>query len=224
MALSTLPNRALWVLKWPCAVSALISLPLLLMATTEPLMRRGVSLWSDPRCLIFIGGAVSYAVLWRLLFRRRFMGSFFSTLEHELTHAIFAWLTLHRVTGLKSSWNSGGEITVRGGHNWLIFIGPYWFPTLSVIVMLLMTLTSAPPLILSGILGLTFSYHLTSTWRETHAQQTDLQQVRFLFAWLILPSANLLSFGVTIAFALEGPSGVTNFFTDFMSLWSKYYF
>jgi hypothetical protein len=44
-------------------------------------------------------------------------------------------------------------------------------------------------------------FHHISTWRETHAGQTDLQETGFLFAWMFLPSANLLAAGTVFAFA-----------------------
>ena len=161
---------------------------------------------------MFLLGMVGYIVLDRLLFRKRFMGSYFSTFEHEFTHAIFAWLSLHRVRNLKVTWNSGGMIEVVGGSNWAIYLAPYWFPTLCIPIMVALSLGGARSGgWLTPALGAAYCYHLISTWRETHPRQTDLKAVGFPFAFLILPTANLVSMGVVFAFAYGGSNGAWRF-------------
>ncbi|MGB0645711.1 MAG: M50 family metallopeptidase [Bradymonadia bacterium] len=130
------------------------------------------------------------------------MGSYLSTFEHELTHALFAWLTLHEVTGLSVTWRSGGQCTFRGsgGGNWLIAIAPYWVPTLTIPLMIYQYVTGQQSHVTQCLIGITSAYHLTSTWRETHLKQPDLQQTGFVFALLFLPTANVLVYGfVTIS-------------------------
>ena len=125
---SRVPNLLLKIVKWPVALASLASLFFLLPALNEsPLAKLSIA---DLHWLAW--GAGGYLVAWQLIFRRRFAGSYFSTFEHELTHAIFAWATLHRVTGLTVTWQNGGECRFEGsgGGNWLISIAPYWFPTL----------------------------------------------------------------------------------------------
>jgi len=169
------------------------------------------------KILPFLLGIVIYAVTWAMLFRKPGFGSMLSTLEHEITHSVFALLTLHPVTSLKTSWNKGGHMTFRGEGNWLIFIAPYFFPTLSVVVMLV-TLGLDPEALgwASGALGATVSYHATSTWRETHRQQTDLQMVGFPFAACFLPTANVVSFGLILSMARGGGAASSEFLS---TLW-----
>ena len=155
--------------------------------------------------LPFILGFVGYVVGWWLLFRKRSWGSAFSTLEHELTHALFAVLTFHRVKSIKTTWDQGGVMHFEGGGNWLIMIAPYFVPTLSLVVMAVMFfLDDGGPRWLHIGLGATVSYHATSTWIETHREQTDLQEVGFLFAFLFLPAANVLSYGLIFAVVVGG--------------------
>ncbi len=139
-------------------------------------------------------GLGAYLAVWVLVFRKRWSGSWFSTLEHELTHALFAWLTFHKITDLRASWRGGGHIKYSGSGNWLITIAPYFFPTLPLIAILanqiVATTFYAPAMF---VLGATITFHYHSTWVETHSQQPDLIQSGFVFSWLFLPTANLLA-------------------------------
>ena len=198
----TVISHSLNILKWPIGAVTLSLLP----TTILTLLELFIELLTDLAPISsFLVGMVLYVVLDKLLFSRRFMGSAFSTFEHELTHAIFAWLSFHRVQNLKVTWNSGGMIQIVGGHNWLIAIAPYWFPTLCLPFMVMSYLGSfAGAWWVAAGLGATYCYTVLSTWRETHRQQTDLQYTSFLFAWLFLPTANLVTMGVILAFAHGG--------------------
>jgi len=100
----------------------------------------------------------------------------------------------------------------EGRGNWLVAISPYFFPTLSIPVVLIMTTVEGDALRIAGaVLGVTVAYHLTSTWRETHAQQTDLQKVGFPFAWAFLPTANIVAFGMILGMAHGNIDGLTGF-------------
>ena len=106
----------------------------------------------------------------------------------------------------------------HGRGNWLIAISPYFFPTLSVVVMLIMLSLDGDALRTAKlVLGVTVAYHATSTYRETHRQQPDLQEVGFRFAWCFLPMANVASFGMILAMARVGPGGMTDFLS---ALWA----
>ncbi len=215
-------DRIVNLLKWPVGLLNLGLLPGVAIGFFEVLQR----VLNNPQPIVFFGaGFLLYYVAWLLFFRRRVAGSLFSTFEHELTHAIFAWLTLHRVQGLKATWNNGGVMTFKGKGNWLIYLAPYFFPTLTVpIVIYLLVVHGAAPQWVDILLGATLAYHITSTWRETHRGQTDLKKVGFIFAYLFLPTANLAFFGAVIAFAHGGLESSYQFFvTSFQIsdvLWS----
>ena len=98
-------DRIVNLLKWPVGLLSLGLLPGVAVGFFEVLRR----VLNNPQPMMLFGiGFTLYYVVWFLFFRRRIAGSLFSTFEHELTHAIFAWLTLHRVQGLKAPWNRGG--------------------------------------------------------------------------------------------------------------------
>ena len=202
-------NRFINALKWPTGLLALAALPGLALGLVDV----GRDVIAAPGALkLFGAGAGLYMAAWFFVFRTRLAGSLFSTFEHELTHAIFAWLTFHRVRGLKATWSGGGHMTFDGQGNWLIYVAPYFFPTLAVpiAVYLYLGAGSAPPWV-DMLLGATVAYHMTSTWRETHWEQTDLKEVGFVFALLFLPAANLAFLGALLTFAHGGQAATTQF-------------
>jgi hypothetical protein len=207
--LSDVLDRGLTLLKWPVALVALALLPGLVLAFGRLV---GAMFAAPGPILPFLAGFGAYFVLWLLLLRRPAWGSLLSTFEHELTHALFAWATAHRVTGLRTSWRGGGEVRFRGRGNWLITIAPYFFPTVSLLLLVVLALVPGRvPLFEGALLGITVAYHATSTWLETHRRQPDLAKVTFPFAFAFLPSANLASYGLLVAFAHEGTAAAGRF-------------
>ena len=189
-------------LKWPAAVVALLLLPNSGSALVE--LVRQVVTYPKPILPVLVGLG-GYIVLWWWLFRRPLLGTFLSTLEHELTHALFAVLTFHRVTGLRATWRSGGHVSYTGPGNWLITIAPYFFPTACLLILLisafLPTELHSP---VATLIGAAIGYHITSTYRETHAGQTDLKKTGWLFCVLFLPTANIVTYGVLVSYCYGG--------------------
>jgi hypothetical protein len=190
-------DRLLGLLKWPVAVAALVLAPGLLYALYFVL--RGVAR-SPGSCMPFLIGAAAYSIFWLALGHRRV--GFWATLEHELTHALFAWATFHRVVGFRATMRSGGHVRYLGRGNWLIAIAPYFFPTLSLLAIAVLTWAPGHHLVIGGaVLGVTVAYHATSTWSETHRHQTDLREVGWLFCIPFLIAANAFVFGLLINYA-----------------------
>lgn len=216
--MSRLLDLLLRLLKWPTALAALLLLPGAMIAFkqhVEMVYRSPES--AEP----FLLGLAAYGALWVVLLRRRSKteGSFWSTLEHEFTHILFTLLTFGRVRGLVATHRSGGRMEFEGSGNWLVAISPYFFPTLALpVILVMLTLEGDALRVASLVLGVTVSYHLASTWRETHAQQTDLQQVGFPFAWAFLPTANIAAFGMILGMAHGGIDGLTGFYD---AIWEK---
>lgn len=188
--MARLLNQLINLSKWPMAL-----LMLLMLLPSLEQFKKVISYMfqHDNQYRPITYGALAYLLAsWFILNKSR-MGAWFSTLEHELTHALFAVLSLNRVTGLNVTSHAGGHMSYQGYPNWLITISPYFVPTLSLFILGLIWLakTSYSPLLL-GLLGASIVYHLQSTWRETHHQQTDLKQVGWTFCWLFLPGANVI--------------------------------
>lgn len=190
-------DRLLGLLKWPVAIAAVILAPGLVYALYFVIRE----LAAAPRsCAPFLVGAAAYAAFWFAFGSRRL--GFWATLEHELTHAIFAWATFHPVVGFRASLRGGGHIRYLGRGNWLIAIAPYFFPTVSLIAIAALTWAPGHHLALGGaVLGVTVAYHALSTWSETHRHQTDLREVGWLFCVPFLIAANAFVFGLLLAYA-----------------------
>jgi hypothetical protein len=209
-------DRVINFLKWPIGVLGLFLLPGSIYAWKGPIL----AIVNDPLpTLPLFGGFAAYFLGWLLVFRRRSMGTLLSTLEHEMTHALFAILTVHKVGGIRTSWSEGGQVTILGGENWLIAIAPYWFPTFSVLLVVVLAFVPLEYLRwAAAILGLSLAYHITSTYRETHPKQSDLKYVGFPFACVFLPPANVFSYGILMAFAVGGGPGAGSYLEDLASM------
>jgi len=190
-------DRLLGILKWPIAIVALILVPGLVYALF--LVIRGIAA-APGTCVPFLLGAATYSILWLGLGSRRI--GFWTTLEHELTHALFAWATFHPVVGFGASLRGGGHIRYVGRGNWLIAIAPYFFPTLTLLVIVVLSWLPPRHLAIGAfVLGCAVAHHVFSTWSETHRHQSDLREVGWLFSWLFLPSVNAFVLGIILAYA-----------------------
>lgn len=196
----------LTTLKWPLALLSVVYLPTMAWALWQEILLDFGAL-----AYVFLGAGVYLSIWWLTI--RHWRVDWLSTLEHELTHCVFAWLTGNQVGEIKVTIKNGGHMTVIGSPNWLIDVAPYFFPTLTVALLLLLPLLPAlSPSWCQAIIGISLAYHATSTITETHTGQTDLQKAGFVFCWMFLPTANLVSLGMALAGARAGWSGIRHWF------------
>jgi hypothetical protein len=199
-------DRVIERTKWPIAVLAVVALPLFAWALLQLLWH---VVWQPLGILPLAAGTVTFVMLWRRWLDQTRIGRWLITAEHELTHALFAWLTAHRVIRLRATLGRGGEVRFLGRGNWLITIAPYFFPTAALCLLLLAYLMPISALPWRGFfLGIALGFHIVSTYRETHKDQTDLQQLGYRFCWMFLPTANLAVLGLLLAWAHGGPDNV----------------
>jgi len=191
-------NRLIDLLKYPIAIALLLSTPFLIPKLYDIIQ---IMIRYKEHYYPMLWGMGAYIVVWQVLFRNIGRG-WFSTLEHEFTHIIFALATFHKITDLRASFGRGGHMNYSGvgGGNWLITISPYFFPTFSALVLGLMSLSKYQfNSFLLGALGFSIIYHIHSTYTETGYYQSDLKEVGFGYVWLFLPSANLLALVMVLA-------------------------
>ena len=201
--ISSMIDSLLAAAKWPVAFLAVLVLPFAVIEADLPFLWTTLLGEGKPFLYGFVPCLVLsfFAVGW-------FRDGFFSTFEHELTHAVFAWLCFHKVTrfeasvGRKRSSDLENEnylgVVHLTGSNWLISIAPYFSPTL-LLPFYLVALLNPPPVFLV-LAGMICAYHITSTYRETGLHQTDLKRVGYLFTFMFLPAANLIIYVASIYF------------------------
>jgi hypothetical protein len=200
-----------------------ISLALFLVATPFLFYGFGTAIlkiisktsFGNPRWLWFLAGA---AIFFPCLFaaKRLFHSGwcYLQTLEHELTHLLIGLVFLKIPTGIRVSAHEGGEVRQIGfgttGQIW-VTLAPYFFPTVSIAVLLVAYFAGINTLLLLGILGWTTAFHLVTNWSETSFRQPDLQKAGILKTILILPIMNLICYGAVLAFVADGGKGFGNF-------------
>ena len=199
----TLIDKFLELIKWPLALYMLLSLPAFVQSLNYFQFTR-------MPYVALIAGFFFFFVS-RTMMDSSVKGNM-EIIAHELTHAFFALITLHKVKGLRiENDNSGGNMEFEGEGNWLIIIAPYFFPLFGLFYMIAVTIyTSFAPmnLILNGFLGFFIGYHLDTVGSQIHEKQTDLPKVSYKFCAMFLPSANLWAVGSMLAFNSKGWDGV----------------
>ena len=159
-------------------------------------------LYSQLRALLsFVIGILAFTILWIFYLSGR--GHFWSTLEHELTHALFAILFFKKVHSITASRRKGGMISIEEG-NTVIALSPYIFPLApSLILIFLFILPTSFELYLFFLLGFAYQFHLINLFEEFHLGQPDLQKTGIFFSIITILFFNIVYVGLMIS-ALEG--------------------
>lgn len=148
----------------------------------------------------FLAGASLYFLLWAIFFAHR--EPFWSVLEHEIIHLIFAVLSFKRVHSIYAGRN-GGRVETEGD-NFVIALAPYFFPLTTVIVLLFKPAVNYElQFWLNGVLGFSLMFHLIYLLKEFHFNQPDLQRNGLLFSSVVIIFFNILFVGLCIS-SLQG--------------------
>ena len=140
----------------------------------------------------FAGGFL----LWGLLYAALPMPVRTYVLAHELTHALWAYLTGARVVRMNIAQRSGSVTLSKC--NFLVALAPYFFPLYTVLVILSYCLASvfldvnAYHLWWLGLVGFTWCFHVTFTVSALLQRQTDVQVYGRLFSYAFIYALNLL--------------------------------
>ena len=199
-------DKSINLLKWPVAIWLFFSLPAYLKSLDY-------FRFADFKYLALFGGFFCFFIA------RSFMDSSarvgMEVLAHELTHALFALLTFHKVKGISiNPDDSGGNMSFEGEGNWLIIIAPYFFPLFGLIAMIsisVYTMFAPMNLMLNGIVGFMIGYHFDTVGSQIHEKQTDLPKVGYYFCAIFLLPANLWMVGSMLAFNSKGWQGVVTY-------------
>lgn len=198
------------LLRWPVAILLVLNIPAFAMALTH------VNFY-NLKFYAFGAGVIFYVVT--AFMSGSEIRSSMQIVSHELTHALFAYLTCHWVGRIRlNPDDSGGSMTLRGRGNWLITLSPYFFPLFTVLFMLIMpALLSAfegkfEKLLIYAIYGFFAAYYWATVISQVHTEQTDIIREGFFFSGIIIVGGNLLVTGIIFAFCTRLWDGVGIYF------------
>ncbi len=139
----------------------------------------------------FILGAVVYLVIHTILFKPNVVYIF----GHELTHALAMFVSAGKVKSFKVS-KKGGEVKGTKA-NLFITLAPYFFPTYTLIIILVWHIARQIWDIKDFIsiflfaVGLTLTFHFVMTVEFLKTKQPDLIKSGYLFSIVLIYLINL---------------------------------
>jgi hypothetical protein len=166
----------------------LVAWPRFLSQELAPIYWRGLraEAWA------LICGAAAYLLV-HIFMHRPITAYVFS---HELTHAIWARLTGHRVRSIRAGREGGA--TVTDGSNFIVRLAPYCMPLYAVVWILgwNAVLLARPDLdprltILYGGIGFTYAFHVLLTLHFIKVGQSDLHAEGYCFSLALILAVNL---------------------------------
>ena len=238
IGLSNLVDRFLGLIMWPLAAAVIYYYPeifSLFIATVRSFVEN-----ASP---IYLAGAAFF-----LIFRFNFLpflkfpsswnnkkGKYsfaerLDTWEHEITHWLFAILTFKFGSHIEvfdkpnEKGHAGYFRSSTNSVNWLIIIGPYFFPTFTFLLLPLFLIPYEPLYpFLEFLLGWSISFHMIQNiqdvkqnWKPSEGSYTDLttitqsfhNQTKFsifrsrVFAIVMIPALNLIVFSFVLLFLI----------------------
>lgn len=135
--------------------------------------------------LPFVG---SFVLFWRFLPTN----SFHSTLRHELCHWFFAFVSFNKPAMLNVYAGGSGNYSYYGKSNYFITLSPYFFPLLSVVLLLLSLFFGEPSCFFFLLLGVVFAFETVAMIQDYHPQQSDLHKYGMVFSFLFSVAMYLL--------------------------------
>lgn len=172
-----------------------------------------------PRYLMaFSSGLLLYTFAWFMFIRPR--QDFWKTVEHELTHALFAILFMQKVRSIHIERNGDSEIRVdQSQQNWFVGLVPYLFsPTLFTALLIKLSFPVEYQGLPNMFLGAALMFHVIGTIRQFNRLQPDIRSNGMLFSLAMVISVNMIWVGICLA-SLRGEWRDV---FDFFALGSRY--
>ena len=186
------------IIKWPLLLICLFFFKDILISFFTSLE----SIFIGSNFLLIIGALIFF--LTGFSGNQKSLAGRFLTFEHEVSHAIFCFLTFKSNIRIDmnphESW-AAGMCRYTGGSNWLITLSPYFFPTLTIFfsALYLLPFSSIYPF-LDVCIGYSIAYHLRTNYLELLGNSTsnagDIQRAGKFFSFLIIPILNLIVFSI----------------------------
>ncbi|MCX6305390.1 MAG: M50 family metallopeptidase [Bacteroidetes bacterium] len=161
----------------------------------------------------------------------------FTTFDHELTHALMALIFLRRIKRFVVTGRHGGFIVQSGSFggkfgDLMITTAPYFLPTFTLVAVFFRPVTEQKYLFYFDIfLGITMMYHLLSTAKETKENwsnryfkdaegdtgKTDIGKTGYIASFLSIVAFTFLFYGLIFYLICYGYPGIWPFF-KFMAI------
>jgi hypothetical protein len=170
----------------------------------------------ENRVFLFCASAVLSLIIWvAFAIAKKKEFDFLRIFEHEMTHMLLGMLFFHPPMALSVDREEGGWVKLAGG-NFVITLGPYFFPTACVFLLPVYPfIKPAYYTYFALAMGFAFSYQLVSTAIETNFKiQPDILLNGRLFSALVIVFGNILCLGFILSFVINGFAGGTSFIVN----------
>jgi hypothetical protein len=190
-------RRTLWGILWRFLASLVLIPVVAAMVVVMPdfltLGLPGAALLGPKREAISFFSGVGVYLLLHIFLHRPITAYVFS---HELTHAIWARLTGHKVRRIKVGKDSGETVTEGG--NFAVRLAPYCFPLYALVwiggwaglELLLPDMRDYHGVLFFGI-GFTYAFHVLLTTHFMKVGQRDLHAEGYCFSMAVILAVNL---------------------------------
>jgi hypothetical protein len=191
------------ILHWGLAI---LLIPLCFITTITLMKESGEerifqTIWYSTELLCFVAGMGSM-ISWFIAGIANDRLLYLYVLGHEMTHAMFVYVCGGRISAIHFSTEGGYVMTNKS--NILIALSPYFIPFWSAVIISLHSFVSlwwkipAGSLILTGILGFTWTFHIIWTVWMIPKDQPDLKENGTFLSLMIIIFANLVLFSVIL--------------------------
>ena len=204
------------ICKWPVALILLLYMPALVMSFEY-------FNFHTEKFYAFGGGVLFYGVM--IVVAGYNTCASMQIISHELTHTLFAYLTLHDAGRIRLNPDgSGGSMIIKGKGNWIISLSPYFFPLLAAVYMLLMPgilIMADNHWLVYCVLGFFVAYYWVTVISQVHAGQPDIINEGYIFSAIIIIGGNLLLTGILFAYTNKSWDGIEQYFNVVQQLQLK---
>lgn len=105
--------------------------------------------------------------------------NFWLTYRHETIHSLFTVLTFNKPIGL-NAFKGEGSAHYMGRPNMWIVLSPYFFPLLSLLLIIISLLFSKPSNLFYAFLGVFYAIDIVAVKKDIYSDQSDLKKYPFL--------------------------------------------
>jgi len=174
----------------------------------------------------FTAGFAAYLLLYVPVFSH--MVLFIEHLEHELAHAIVAFVSLSTVRRLivnpTPEPNEEGSLVSTASGNCLTSLAPYYLPVF-VLPLLIVKLLVVPRFhgVMNVLIGVATGFHYARLLREFRWRQTDIQKAGLIASLCLTAVLNAVFLVIILCAVLDRYSSILDYFENSFVRTPKFY-